>query len=341
MPTFIEASQPETEERHAAANRVAAILEPAPAQSGKRLQSIKPVTPEVHARFIDWREKNGSPSNAEVARMLGYSTAMVSNYANKVFRGDITAFEARVNDLLRGEGLRRNFGVPFLATSVTTQTAAFIDGVRAAGGVGVLHGDAGLGKSVGATAYARDNQTAIYLSANATQFDAKGAKQLVWSATPATGKAWNDSRWLHIVRTFAGSDRVFILDNAQRLDKSGRHFFYDLHDETGCPIVFVGNPVIIERIRADDQQFSRTLPQHQVRLMQPENIVAHILECTLGEVPDAIREAALEVALGKGHLRQLLNVAKGAVAYSEMPKFSGDLARAFAASLSASIRAPK
>lgn len=343
MPTFIERSQPEAEEREHACNpdqgrnRVLDL----PPVAAKRVQPILKATPEIHAAFLAWREANGRPSNAEIGRMLNYSSAMVSNYANDLFRGDLAGFESRVSDLLRGEAIRREFDCPFLDTSVTNQCANFIDGVRASSGVGVLHGDAGLGKSTGCRSYASGNPTSIYLEADAFRPDATGVKQLLWSVTPATGYRANTSRVDHIFKSFRDSGRVLIVDNAQRLVGNGRHAFYDFHDKTRCPIIFVGNPCIIARIADDDQQFSRTLPQLKVSLRELGPIVDHILRSYLPDVPDSIFRDAIDIAKGKGHLRQLINICKGALAYADLPKFKGDIPRSFNAAVAASIRAPK
>lgn len=287
--------------------------------------STAPAPTAVKERLVAWRHANPEVSNVAIAKHLGYSPAYVSLYISKPadeFPGDYAKFELAVLDFLRGASLKKSYEFPTIQTDVSESVASFADYVRATGGIGVLHGDAGLGKSVGLALFAEASKTAILVTANANQRDAQGVKQLLWHHA-ANGYRQGTNRWEHIISVLRGSNRLVIVDNAQRLLGDGRHALCDLLDQTGCPILLAGNPNILSKIAADDQQFSRTLPALPVKLKDPAPVVEHILRCLVPEHADALHSAAVDVASRKGHLRQMVNQVKATISLSKSPGFRG------------------
>jgi hypothetical protein len=276
-------------------------------------------------RLIAWRSANPEISNAQIARFLGYSPAYVSIYLAKPaseFPGDIAKFEMAVLDFLRGRALKQSFEFPVISTEVSESVSSFADYVRGCGGIGVLHGDAGLGKSVGLALFAEASKTGILITANANQRDAHGIKQLLWPHA-SHGYRQNGNRWEHICAVLRGTNRLIMVDNAQRLLGDGRHALCDLLDQTGCPILLAGNPNILAKIASDDQQFSRALPALPVSLKDPSPVVSHILGCLIPEHAETLHAPACDVASRKGHLRQMVNQVKATIALSQSPGFRG------------------
>jgi DNA transposition AAA+ family ATPase len=67
----------------------------------------------------------------------------------------------------------------------------------------------------------------------------------------------NTSRAEFIHTQLRGSHRVLICDEAHLLDASGRQALFNLNRDTGCAVVLVGNKEILDKIRRNDQHFSR------------------------------------------------------------------------------------
>jgi DNA transposition AAA+ family ATPase len=301
--SFADASHPEPEDRRRATAATKSY----------------DVDPDLQARLERYKAAHPNASNVEIGRKLGYPDGTaVSKYlsAGKAkargegvshYDRDPKDIEDRLAEFFLHEE-RKLLAVhgEILRTSVVRQFEAFADAVRRSGGVGVIHSAAGLGKTSGFIAYQEKNPTAIAITANAAQCDARGLRQLMWGAISHRGYSHNSSRWDFMVRALKGSGRLILVDNAQRLDRSGRDFLFDLRDATGCPIVLIGNPEILERVAKNDQQHSRTLMEHEATLKDVENVVRQIIDMHTGDGAD-LYDLAYPIVKrkGGGYLRAL------------------------------------
>lgn len=279
-------------------------------------------------------------SNQTLGRKLGFPDGTaVSKYLNNKMDRDPSDFESKVADLLRMDARMQAIGSgsgEILETSVIRQAANFFDTVRRAGAVGVLHSPAGLGKTTAIAAYVKANPTAVPICANAAQSDAKGVRQLLWGAVDHRSYDPCSSRWDYLVSKFAGTQRLLIVDNAQRLAGSGRDCLFDFRDQTGIPMVLVGNPSILQRVALNDQQFSRTLMEHEATLKTPAQVARAIvdLHTDRGEEIYDLAERVVRVR-GGGYLRSLVMTL---LAMREMEQLAGgDIRKSFEAALAKSI----
>jgi DNA transposition AAA+ family ATPase len=303
--------------------------------------------PEDRSKFwqtnADLREqleglKAKGDTNVSIGKKLGYPDGtVVSKYLNDRMDRDPAEFEGRLADYVAAES-RRTLAVhgEVIRTSVVRQFATFADAVRRSNAVGVFHSPAGLGKTTAIADYLEKNPTAIGVCANAAQNDATGVRQLFWAATSHRGYLANRSRWDFLVDKFKGSGRLIVVDNAQRLIGSGRDWLFDFRDATGCPMVLVGNPAILSRVAGSDQQFSRTLMEHEATLKEVESVVRQIVDAHTGD-GESIYDLCYPIAKRKGcgHLRSLV------MTLTAMREFVNpdepDPRRAFEAALAKSI----
>lgn len=256
-----------------------------------------------------FKNQGAGRTNLELGKMLGFPDGTaVSKYLGDKYDRDPADIEKRLADLFQAEERKLlNVAGEVIETSVVRQFAAFANAVRRSNSVGVFHSDAGLGKTTSIVDYVGKNPLAVALTANAIQNDAKGLKQLLWESVSKSGYITNQSRWSFLVERFKGSGRPIIIDNAQRLIGSGRDFAFDFRDATGCPLILSGNPSILTRIAGNDQQFSRTLMEHEATLKDIDAIARQIIDAHTPHGAE-IYDLALAVAKrkGGGYLRALV-----------------------------------
>lgn len=318
-------------------------ITPSPARTGgiaaATADKFRPINPELRDRLEDYKRRTGE-TNPGLGRKLGYPDGTaVSKYLGDKYDRDPGDMESRLEDFFAAEARRAVAGATeVIGTSVVRQFGSFANAVRRANAVGVFHSPAGLGKSTAVADYLARNPTALGISANAAQFDAKGVRQLFWSAVSHRGYTPNQSRWEFLVSKFRDSGRLVIVDNAQRLAGSGRDFVFDFRDVTGCPVVLVGNPAILQRVAGNDQQFSRTLMEHEATLKDTDAVARQIVDAHTDEGA-AIYDLALPIVRrrGGGHLRSLV------MTLTAMREFidpeAPDTRRAFESALAKSIHA--
>lgn len=300
---------------------------------------FRPINPELRTRLEDYKRRTGE-TNTGLGRKLGYPDGTaVSKYLGDKYDRDPAEIEARLDDFFAAEA-RRALAVAgeVLRTSVVRQFHSFANAVRRSNAVGVFHSPAGLGKSTAIADYLAANPTAVGIVANAAQCDATGVRQLFWGAVSHRGYNPNGSRWDFLVEKFAGSGRLVIVDNAQRLVGTGRDFVFDFRDATGCPVVLVGNPAILQRVAGSDQQFSRTLMEHEATLKEVEAVTRQIVDAHT-EAGAAIYDLCYPIVRrrGGGHLRSLVMTLTAMAEFLD-PE-APDARRAFESALAKSIHA--
>lgn len=293
--------------------------------------------PDLRDQLAAWIDRNDI-TRIEAGKALGFPDGTaVSKYLGNKYDRDPIPFENRLREVLAAETRSRHFGGKVLKTNVVEKLCVFADRIRQTGTCGVFSGEAGIGKTVGISAYIDANPTAIAITINALQNDSRGVKQLLWSALSGPDN-YNLSHYDWIVAKIQGSNRPIIIDNAQRLAASGRAFLFDLHDLTGCPELFIGNPQILDQISRSDQEHSR-VPKHvHAELKEPKRVTRAMIAQHL-EDPDQIIDLALQVVSKErgGHLRALNHLLADMRVLMELPANAQDPRGCFLKALAASI----
>lgn len=250
-----------------------------------------------------YRTRHGL-SNSAVARQLGVHAGTISRYLAGKYPGDVPKLEASIEDLLKSAEERRDHQARLFETSVTRTVRNYINTVRRTNDIGLIHGPAGVGKSAAIQLYCAEYPTSISVTLNATTRTGQRLEASLFEAIETRGWKGNVSRWSFLVRRLRNSSRVICLDNAQRLDGDGRQWLFDFADETNCPIILVANPEILDRIRGNDQQFSRIGMAQAVSLRDDEipGLARAVAEQFTADA-EPIADLAAVVASHRGHLR--------------------------------------
>ena len=132
----------------------------------------------------------------------------------------------------------------------------------------------------------------------------------------------------------AGSERLVIIDNAQRIDISGLRWLMDFHDATGVSFALVGNPEVLVKLRGKDQLYSRigvkadiseSLGDAAWMDRAADDMVAAMWPGAAADIGLLARETARK----PGHLRTLNKQLKIAIRLCETDAYRGKHARAF------------
>lgn len=192
-----------------------------------------------------------------VAKRMGSSETYVYRYLNNIFQGRQDKFETLVQGFLAEELLKIEGNTELVADGfIVAGVAAFLRQAKAHGSIGVGYSEAGRGKTCGAKLYAARDKTAIYIHA---WMWLRNRHDLVQALKQATGvkTAKDETIDQALVRVFTRSDRLIIIDNAQRLTESARRWLADFWEMTRCSIALIGNPEILSQWKRNDQHGSR------------------------------------------------------------------------------------
>lgn len=317
--------------------------QPAPAPAPPHLPAPEPpISEELRAWLLDYIAHADGMTRNRLGKMLGYTDGTaVSRYINRKPEGDVGLFERRVRDLRRraeAEAVHQLAdAAEFFPTSVSAQVAIHLGQFRAAKMLGVIHSEAGLGKTRAVEHYAATHENTWLVTANARRRDARGLMQGIWPQISHRGYQANSARYDYVEARFKGSGALVIIDNAQRLVRDGLDFVCDFHDATGCPVALVGDATTLDNLAKVATHFSRANQVREPRLTSVPAAAKKIVTQYLPEHAEALADGAAEVAARPGHLRVLVKCLMATTALLEMDAYRGNPEKAFEASRASSL----
>lgn len=226
---------------------------------------------ELAERLFSYQTRN-QLSDERLGRLLGSSGTYVSRYRNRQFTGDIFKFETAIHELLTKEELMEGDATKLSAEGFCVRSVhGFLDFLTVNRMLGVGHGPAGKGKTCAARLYAAGHSRCVYL--HVWDWTCSRDKLIAELARAArVRRAAKETHAEALVRSFRDSDRLIILDNAQRLTERCRKFLCDFYDATRTPIALLGNPEIVGQFERNDQHKSRLGRCVNVTLSEAEHL---------------------------------------------------------------------
>lgn len=284
---------------------------------------VKPFNEELRKRFAEYRTKNNL-SLRELALEVGINATQVSKYLNSKPTGDVEKLEGVIEDVLDNEQTRRDLATQLFKNAISESVAGGIEIIRETNDIGLLHGEAGLGKTCGLSLYAIQNPSAILVTCGRELRTAHHLHQAIVPRAPrrrskdrrTKSAAPRLTAWQRTVAKYKDSNRPFLLDNAHRLTLGALQWLFDFHDATNCPVALVGNTEVLKLIQDNDQMFSRIGLEWPIGISNAKGvsrapeIVRPLLAHYLPEGAREVFDLALVIAEEEeaGHFRSLKKV---------------------------------
>lgn len=264
----------------------------------------KPFAEETRARLAEYRDEN-QLTLVELAKQLDTNSTQVSKYLSGKPEGDVLALEAVIEDVVNSAPRRKETLNELFTTPISRTIASVFEDIRATNDVGLIFAGAGLGKTCGLQLYAAEHPTVILLTATAWKHAALDVQGMLFNSI--SNRSWDGrtKRGDFVCRQLTHSNRLVIVDNAQRFKTHALAWLFDFHDATGCPLALVGNPELLDEIRKNDQHFSRIGLKKELKPKAPalREITQRIVEHFTPEAGGALDALALQVAMQQGHFR--------------------------------------
>ena len=266
-----------------------------------------PTDPKLREALIDHRTTH-ELTNKKFATILGVTETFISKYLNDKLDRNPKNFDAEAWDALKSIKRRLEMARELFPTNVTREMHGRFNYIRATGNIGLFHGPAGTGKTSSTLLYIESNPSCPYINLNARTRTGRDVEAATFSSVESREWKANTSRWDWLVNHFKGSHRTIFYDNAQRLTGNGHDWIFDFHDATGCPIVEIGNPETLDKIKAVDQRSSRMGPSYAVGLTDSE-VAKHAhrvaIQFSNEETADEIADLVAIIGKNEGHLRSV------------------------------------
>jgi DNA transposition AAA+ family ATPase len=268
---------------------------------------VQPFNADLRNQLDDFLKVHAI-SQTQFARTLGRAVSSVNRYLSGTPIGDVKSLELAIIDGIdRFKKLAKSIIIDGRVENGIARTISrFFDRMIVLRTTGVVYGPAGIGKTVGIELYARQHPSSITITAKEWSRGGHAVLKLLWNQIDTRGwKKSGLSRGDYLEEKFKGSDRLIIIDNAQRLSPHGFNFLFDLHDATKMPMVFVGNPEISRNLESNDQHFSRLDEACPLALSDVKAESREVLQVMWPERVEELSEMAATICAHPGRFRAL------------------------------------
>jgi DNA transposition AAA+ family ATPase len=271
----------------------------------------------------------------QLGARVGRSESYISRYLSGSPVGDVEKFERAVRDRLDSEERRRTWGEIYFETEAIRTCFMVFDLIRESSDIGLVTSPAGIGKTTACRRYAAEHSTVLFFSGEEGNGSSWGVMKALCGGLDMRKFDGRQQRRSEFLRDkLAGSQRLIIVDNAQRLNMSGLRWLFDFHDATGVSVALVGNPEVLTRLTGNDQMTSRIgFKQDVTRMSASKDWIDQAADAMVEAMwPDAageIRLLARESARKAGVLRTLNKQLRIAIRLCETDAYAGKFGKAF------------
>lgn len=285
-----------------------------PAAPKKRSEFAKPDAESV-AQLVRFKTERNL-THDQIGVMLGVHESYVSKFIRGKNDFDPVRMQAAVQDLLKSEALRSGDAIELFPTFISQRISGAFDKIRKTGDIGLIFAAAGLGKTSAMALECQSRPLTLSITASKGNASASDIEGMIFALIET--KEWDrqSKRRNFIVQRTKDSRRLLMIDNAQRLTSDSLKYIFDLHDQTGLPIAFLGNPEVEIAIRRNDQLFSRIGIKPDLRVWndggkklvsdsEMEAVADGILQRMIPEWHATIRDLAVQIVWQQGHFRAL------------------------------------
>jgi len=241
-------------------NMLARLVQDARIHGGIRVfRDEQPLTDEGKALVIARCQeylKRTKRSAESMARSLGISASIVSQVLSGTYAADAEKHVRAIDKWLENQLMRESAPKPpgFVKTSVAEKIYGAVRWVMRTNTIGLVCGPNGCGKTMTLKAIQSETPGAVYYSIGTSGTTKRAVMEGLAGALRMTGLSLSTSQLFEqVAALLKDTSRPIFIDEIHKL--AGRqkdeplHMLRDLHDATGCPMIWAGNCKIAKYLR--------------------------------------------------------------------------------------------
>jgi DNA transposition AAA+ family ATPase len=269
---------------------------------------------EVQAHMCDYIDK-AKVTKASVARSLNINEGRFNSFLTGKYPGDNEPLRKMsiqyLNLRLRRLELKK-LDLKFFDTAQALNVKAVSKMVQLHRTMGVLYGNAGIGKTRSLEEFTREN-TNVHMVTAYHSITALDLMQLICSALKVEAKGLDGTKMLAIIRTLENTDKTLIVDEAHHLTLKNLEKIRAIHDAANIGIILSSSSELIERMTGRkkheyDQIFSRISIRREIKSGVTQKDIKGILESSDISYDQKMLDFCFGIAKKQGHYRTLRNV---------------------------------
>ncbi|EAO4078628.1 AAA family ATPase [Salmonella enterica subsp. enterica serovar Urbana] len=270
---------------------------------------------ELITQLKDVMERRGY-SQSQVARAIGRSGAVVNQFLQGKYTGDISDIQERITSFINREQEKeknRRIQAHFVTTDMAAKGLEVLAYAHQECEICVLYGAAGLGKTMLLGEYAARNKDALFIEAD----PGYTARTLLEELCRLLGVKVRGN--IHelidaCVRELRGSGRLLMVDEAELLPYRALEVLRRLHDKAGIGVVLAGMPRLLINLKGRRGEFAQLYSRVALALNLGDALsrddfnqiaVDMMPEASEADIGDALYTRSL------GNARRLFKLARG------------------------------
>lgn len=255
-------------------------------------------------------------SQAQAARGIGLSPAVVNQYLQSKYNGDVKAVDEKVRQFILREQERdksRRIKPVYVATLMALKGRDVIRMAHMDGEINVIYGDAGMGKTMIVRQYAKDHLDAVLIEAD-PGYTARVVLEELCNKLGLSKRGNMHELSESIIQTLRESGRIILVDEAENLPYRALETLRRIHDKSGVGIVLVGMPRLILNLKGKRGEYKQLYSRVGFALRMgeslPEDDITNMITTMLPEAGEPEVLQALYKAC-KGNARRLFKFLRG------------------------------
>ena len=181
-------------------------------------------------------------SQTAIARAIDISPTALSQWLGRRYKGDNERIDKAVEGFLKKENEREKAPkrtLEFVMISTASKVFEALDICHLDGEIGVIYGNAGLGKTFAAKEYATRNSGVILVEAD-LGYTARDLFSELHKKCGGDGNSTINRMKDDIISRLKGSGRLIVVDEAEHLPVRAVDLLRRINDKAGTGIVFIG-----------------------------------------------------------------------------------------------------
>ncbi len=197
-------------------------------------------------------------SMSAVARACGISAAAVSTFLSGNYKGRNDKMERALEAFVRRHREKKaaRVDLEYVHTSVSKKIHEIADMVHTDCEVGVIVGEAGVGKTYALQRYAELNPDAVFIEVD-FGYSALWLFKELCREVGIEHRGQLSEMAAGIIKRLQGSGRLIVVDEAEYLPHKALELLRRVHDKAGVGMLLVGMPRLIHNLRGSRGQYAQ------------------------------------------------------------------------------------
>ncbi|EIW9341782.1 AAA family ATPase [Klebsiella quasipneumoniae] len=276
----------------------------------------------IHVELNDLMTRKGY-SQTQVARAIGKSTAVINQYLQGKYAGDVPAIDALARSFINREVEKeksQKITARFVPTVTSRKGMDVIKYAHLDGDLNVIYGAAGLGKTMILREYAAQHRDALLIEAD-PGYTARVVLEELCGLLGISKRGNMHELSEACIAALRDSGRLLMVDEAENLPYRALETLRRIHDKSGIGLVLAGMPRLIINLKGKRGEYQQLYSRVGFALCIGDSLPqSDITDIAVSMLPGAgsqdVSEALFKAS--HGNARRLFKLVRGVSRHSEI-----------------------